>query len=54
MQVLNDFKGLAKLRNIVVEANVSQYSRAVAESNFAARKQENVLPQVKNIFASQT
>ena len=37
--------GLAKLGNIVAKANVSQFSRAgniVAETNFVARKQENV------------
>ena len=38
-------KGLAKLGNIVEEANVSQFSCAgnnVVETNFAAWKQENV------------
>ena len=47
------FKGLAKLGNIVEEANVSQFSRAgnnVAETNFAARKQENVFALGKKHF----
>ena len=38
-------QALAILGNIVEEANVSHFSRAgnnVAETNFAARKQENV------------
>ena len=56
--VFSHLKGLAKLGNIVAEANVSQFRRAgniyVAEKDFAARKQNMFLPGVKNIFASRT
>ena len=50
-------KGLAKLGNIVEEAKVSQFScvgNNVAETNFAARKQENVFALGQKHFASRT
>ena len=58
-----DFKGLAKLGNIVAETllwmqmfpNLAARETCVAETNFAARKQKMFfLPGVKNIFASRT
>ena len=54
---VNSTKGLAKLGNIVADANVSQFSRAgniCYGNNFAARKQKMFLPGVKNIFVSRT
>ena len=49
--------GLAKLGNIVAEADVSQSSRAgnmLRKQNLLLGNKKMFLPQVKNIFASRT
>ena len=55
-------KGLAKLGNIVAETllrrqmfpSLAARETYVAATNFAARKQKMFLPEVKNIFVSDT